>query len=59
MVMNPAEVYEEAASEVERIVSLLEQPSEYKPVSFPSELPEKEFQSNQEKDRFLRNVEKA
>ena len=56
---DPAEVYEEAASEVERIVSLLEQPSEYKPVSFPSELPEKEFQSNQEKDRFLRNVEKA
>lgn len=56
---DPAEVYEEAASEVERIVSLLEQPSEYKPVSFPAELPEKEFQSNQEKDRFLRNVEKA
>ena len=56
---DPAEVYEKAASEVERIVSLLEQPSEYKPVSFPSELPEKEFQSNQEKDRFLRNVEKA
>ena len=55
----PEEIYEEAVSEVERIVSLLEQSSEYKPVSFPAELPEKEFQSNQEKDRFLQNVEKA
>ena len=56
---DPATVYTEAASEVERIVSLLEQPSEYKPVSFPEELPEKEFQSNQEKARFLKNVERA
>lgn len=56
---DPAEVYEEAAAEVTRIVSLLEQSSEYKPVSFPAELPEKDFESNQEKDRFLRNVEKA
>ena len=56
---SPAEVYEGATDEVARIVALLEQPSEYKPVSFPAELPEKEFQSNQEKDRFLKNVEKA
>ena len=56
---DPAEVYEEAAAEVTRIVSLLEQSSEYKPVSFPAELPEKDFESNQEKHRFLRNVEKA
>ncbi|MBO61816.1 MAG: anthranilate synthase component I [Verrucomicrobiales bacterium] len=56
---DPGEIYDEAASEVERIVSLLEQPSEYKPVSFPAELPEKEFKSNQEKERFLKNVEKA
>ena len=56
---DPAVIYDEAASEVERIVSLLEQSSEYKPVSFPAELPEKEFQSNQEKDRFLKNVARA
>ena len=56
---DPAEVYEEAAAEVTRIVSLLEQSSEYKPVSFPAEFPEKDFESNQDKDRFLRNVEKA
>ena len=56
---NPAVIYDEAASEVERVVSLLEQSSEYKPVSFPAELPEKEFQSNQEKDRFLKNVARA
>ena len=56
---DPAVIYDEAASEVERVVSLLEQSSEYKPVSFPAELPEKEFQSNQGKDRFLKNVAKA
>ena len=56
---SPAEVYEAATNEVERIVAMLEQPSEYKPVSFPDELPEKEFQSNQAKDRFLKNVGKA
>ena len=56
---DPAVIYDEAVSEVERIVSLLEQSSEYKPVSFPAELPEKEFQSNQEKDRFLKNVARA
>ena len=56
---DPAVIYDEAASEVERIVSLLEQSSEYKPVSFPAELPEKEFQSNQVKDRFLKNVARA
>ena len=56
---SPAEVYEAATNEVERIVAMLEQSSEYKPVSFPDELPKKEFQSNQEKDRFLKNVGKA
>ena len=56
---SPAEVYEAATNEVARIVAMLEQPSEYKPVSFPDELPEKEFQSNQAKDRFLKNVGKA
>ena len=56
---DPTVIYDEAASEVERIVLLLEQSSEYKPVSFPAELPEKEFQSNQVKDRFLKNVAKA
>ena len=56
---SPAEVYERATDEVARIVAQLEQPSEYKPVSFPAELPEKEFESNQEKDRFLENVGKA
>ena len=54
-----AVIYDEAVSEVERIVSLLEQSSEYKPVWFPAELPEKEFQSNQVKDRFLKNVARA
>lgn len=56
---DPSEVYDQAASEVERIVGLLEQSIEYNPVSFPNDLPEKKFTSNQEKDSFLGNVKKS
>ena len=56
---SASEVYERAADEVARIVALLEQPIEYKPISFPAELPEKAFQSNQQKDQFLKNVARA
>ena len=56
---DPSVVYDRAASEVERIVGLLEQSIEYNPVSFPDDLPEKKFTSNQEKNRFLGNVNKS
>ncbi len=36
---NPAEAYEDAVAEIERLVSLLEQPSEHQPVTVPVEVP--------------------
>ena len=56
---DPSVVYDRTASEVERIIGLLEQSIEFNPVSFPDDLPEKKFTSNQEKKRFLANVNKS
>ena len=56
---TPEEAYENAVGEIERLVSLLEQPSEHVPVSISSEVPHVSFDSNVPKDRFLANVEKA
>ncbi len=53
---SPAEAYEDATSEIERLVSLLEQPSEHHPVSVPTEVPSIPFTSNVAKDKFLANV---
>ena len=43
--------------EIERLLSLLEQPSEHHPVSVPSEVPSVPFSSNQPKEKFLSNVQ--
>src|SRR6266487_4117470 len=43
---NADEAYENAVAEVERIVSLLEQPLEHTPVSVPREVPAIPFESN-------------
>jgi len=51
--------YEDAVAEIERIVSLLEQPSEYCPVSLPSEVPSIPFESNVPKEQFIENVNRA
>src|SRR5438093_6750817 len=56
---NAAEAYEEAGAEIERIVSLLEQPCKYQPVSLPSEVPSVHFASNVPKEKFLANVRKS
>jgi anthranilate synthase component 1 len=56
---NPAEVYEDAVGEIERLVSLLEQPSEHHPVSLPDEVPPVPFESNIVKEKFSANVLKA
>jgi len=56
---NPAEAYENAVAEVERLVSLLEQPSEHNPVSMPDTMPAVEFESNVPKEKFFANVLKA
>jgi anthranilate synthase component 1 len=54
---SPTEAYETAVDEIERLLSLLEQPSEHHPVSVPGEVPSLPFTSNQAKDKFLANVQ--
>jgi anthranilate synthase component 1 len=56
---TPVEAYENATGEIDRLVSLLEQPCEYQPVDVPRDVPQIAFESNVAKDRFLANVEKA
>ena len=51
---NPADAYENATSEIERLVSLLEQPSEHIPVSVPNEVPEVALASNITRGKILR-----
>jgi anthranilate synthase component 1 len=54
---SPTDAYESAVEEIERLLSLLEQPSEHHPVSVPGEVPSLPFTSNQAKDKFLANVQ--
>jgi anthranilate synthase component 1 len=56
---DPAEVYEDAVGEIERLVTLLEQPSEHHPVSLPGEVPPVPFESNITREKFFANVLKA
>ena len=53
---SPADAYENAVGEIERLVSLLEQPSEHQPVGVPDEIPPVAFESNQTKAKFCANV---
>jgi len=57
--MRPEDVYEDAVGEVERLVTLLEQPTEHVPVSLPAKAPDVSFKSNMDKDAFLAHVEKS
>ena len=56
---SAADAYEDAAGEIERLVSLLEQPSDHRAVDVPREIPQMPFVSNVPKDVFLRNVSRA
>ncbi|HEV2330094.1 MAG TPA: anthranilate synthase component I [Verrucomicrobiae bacterium] len=56
---SPAEAYENATSEIDRIVSLLEQPSEQSAVTVAGDAPSVAFESNQSKEKFFANVEAA
>jgi anthranilate synthase component 1 len=56
---TPREAYEDAVSEIERLVSLLEQPSEHAPVSLPRSAPVLAFESNIPRQKFFENVETA
>jgi anthranilate synthase component 1 len=57
---SPTDAYENAVGEIERLVSLLEQPSNYKSVGVqPEVMPPVAFESNQTKEKFSANVETA
>ncbi len=56
---SPEDVFEEAVAEIERLVSLLEQPSEHIPIDVPDEAPQAPFESNVPKEVFLENVLRA
>src|SRR5438552_7541687 len=56
---SPEEAYENATGEIDRLVSLLEQPSEHHPVSVPAEVPPIPFESNVPKETFFAHVLKA
>ena len=56
---SPAEAYENAVNEIERLISLLEQPTEYTPVTVVKDVPNLPFESNVPKERFLANVDTA
>ncbi|MGB0582893.1 MAG: anthranilate synthase component I [Limisphaerales bacterium] len=53
------EAHQTAVEEVERLVSLLEQPIEETAQTLPAEIGEVDFKSNMPKDQFLANVDKA
>lgn len=53
------EVYDDAISEIERLVSLLEQPVEFRAVTLPLDAPDAPFVSNTTREQFLANVTKA
>jgi anthranilate synthase component 1 len=53
------EAYENATGEIERLVSLLEQPIEHHPVTLPDEVPTIPFESNVPKEKFFSNVAKS
>jgi anthranilate synthase component 1 len=50
------DAYENATSEIDRIVSLLEQPSEHRPVTLPAEVAPLPFESNMSPEKFQANV---
>lgn len=55
----PHEVYGDAVEEIERLVSLLEQPTEERARALPADVPDVVFASNMPKERFLANVARA
>lgn len=56
---SPEEVFEEAVAEIDRLVSLLEQPSEHVPIDVPDDVPQAPVESNIPKEAFLENVLRA
>src|ERR1041384_5328980 len=57
--VTPADAYEDATAEIDRLVSLLEQPLQEAPVDVPRDVPPVSFQSNVPKEKFFANVLEA
>jgi anthranilate synthase component 1 len=57
--VSAADAYEDAIGEIDRLVSLLEQPLEEAPVTVPSNAPNLPFTSNVAQEKFFANVQKA
>ncbi len=53
------DAYEEATAEIERLVALLEEPIQGRPVTFGEDVPEIEFKSTQTPEQFYENVRRA
>jgi anthranilate synthase component 1 len=53
---SPAETYEDAVGEIERLASLLEQPLQSQPVPLRTDAPDLPVTSNVAKEQFLANV---
>jgi anthranilate synthase component 1 len=53
------DAYEEATGEIDRLLSLLEQPLELLPADVPREIPDVPFTSNMTQEKFVENVERA
>ncbi len=56
---SPKEAYENAVGEIERLVSLLQQPADHRPAVLPPEVPPVPFESNLPRGQFSANVLKA
>ncbi len=56
---SPADAYENATSEIDRLVSLLEQPIEQSSVTITNDIPAVPFESNMAKEKFLAAVAKS
>jgi anthranilate synthase component I len=56
---DPKEAYQKAIRQIERLVRILERPTEQTHVTIPTDLPQVEFQSNVAKEKFFANVLKA
>ena len=56
---SPTEAYERAVEEIDRLISLLEQPLENVPATLPSEVAPAPFESNTTKEKFIANVLEA
>jgi anthranilate synthase component I len=53
------ETYQDAVAEIDRLVALLEQPTQYLPATVYDAVPEVPIESNVDRERFLANVRRA